>query len=101
MSTTMEETMTNYDDRRRLTKEEERELMDPSFWEGATSEVFPGNPDPRLGFRVSLGLRHARLLGAAAKRAGIDAGELVQRYVEERLEADAAAVDDERRAKSA
>ena len=100
MSTT-EEPMTQYEDLSRLTEEEERELMDPAFWEGATSEVFPGNPDPRLGFHVSLKLRHARLLGAAAQRSGIDAGELVQRYVEERLEADAAAVEQERPARSA
>jgi hypothetical protein len=85
----------------RLTEEEDRELMDPAFWDGATSEVFPGTADPRLGFRISLGLRHVRLLDVAAKRAGVDAGELVQRYVEERLEADAAAVDRESRARSA
>lgn len=96
-----EESLNTYDRRRRLTEEEERELMDPAFWEGAASEVFPGNPDPRLGFHVSLRLRHARLLGDAARRTGIDAGELVQRYVEERLEADAAALDRDSRAKSA
>jgi hypothetical protein len=96
-----EESMTESDYYRRLTEEEERELMDPSFWEGATSEVFPGNPDARLGFHVSLDRRHARMLADAARRTGTNAVDLVQRYVEERLEADAAAVDDERRAKSA
>jgi hypothetical protein len=81
-------------DRGELTDEEERALRDPSNWDWEHAERYDGTPHPIIVFRVEIDHERMAHLAAVSERdpQHPNLADLVQRWVDERLAAEAAAL---------
>jgi hypothetical protein len=76
-----------------LTDEEEQALRDPANWDWSRAEVYEGSPDARVIVDIELDGPMMTALDTILGDDPTDFGEVIQRWVEERIAAEVAALD--------